>query len=163
MGPGLRPGAIQPRRLARPGGTWSRSAERETPFDSRCPTRESIKRLLFRPEPEARVFFIPQNFPEKTERRTNRCGVFVFSRVRGIRAASGRRWRPRHAVFGQILRLKSDAIRTDHEFWKSACPSTSCWGAPDLPLVPVPRCVRRADGYTNHAAQRPSPLQECLQ
>ena len=30
-GPGLRPGAIQPRRLARPGGTWSRSAERETP------------------------------------------------------------------------------------------------------------------------------------
>ena len=31
-GPGLRPGAIQPRRLARPGGTWSRSAERETPL-----------------------------------------------------------------------------------------------------------------------------------
>ena len=32
MGPGLRPGAIQPRRLARPGGTWSPSADGEIPL-----------------------------------------------------------------------------------------------------------------------------------
>ena len=43
LGPGLRPGAIQPRRLARPGGTWSPSADGEIPLETRCPTRVSIK------------------------------------------------------------------------------------------------------------------------
>ena len=43
LGPGLRPGAIQPRRLARPGGTWSPSADGEISLETRCPTRVSIK------------------------------------------------------------------------------------------------------------------------
>ncbi len=39
MGPGLRPGAVQARSLASPGGTWSPSADGETLFDFPVPRK----------------------------------------------------------------------------------------------------------------------------
>ena len=45
MGPGLRPGAVQARSLASPGGTWSPSADGETLFDFPAP-RKAVADLL---------------------------------------------------------------------------------------------------------------------